>query len=299
MKALSPPAKDPELEEFKRRIDLVEYARKSGYEVHPSESNERLTFLEHPHGDRIVVARNPSGQWIYASVNDYEPRSANESPQHALQRLRDSIARTMEKGTIVEFVQHRDYTVALPPVSLEVVRERLRAYTEAGLAFNVAWPRHQDGDREARYTRAAREAVRPASERAVATETSSNRAGFPLGQNPELGRRRYDWMPSPAAPPETEVEQRLRRWREAQEIIDQAIFRRAHARSDEQLLVCSPVARPAGKSLGSVEGNADGKSGSSKEKSELGRRRYDWTPQPKGIGAISRAPRDRNQDRGR
>jgi hypothetical protein len=47
---------DPELEEFKRTIDLVEYAKKTGYEPRPNDGALGLTVLDHPNGDRVVVA---------------------------------------------------------------------------------------------------------------------------------------------------------------------------------------------------------------------------------------------------
>jgi hypothetical protein len=66
---------DPELEELKRAIELVEYAKKTGYEPRPNDGALGLTVLDHPNGDRIVVARSPSGPWMYASVTDYAPRA--------------------------------------------------------------------------------------------------------------------------------------------------------------------------------------------------------------------------------
>jgi hypothetical protein len=114
---------DPELEQFKRSIDLVEYAKKTGYEPRPNDGAHGLTVLDHPNRDRIVVARSPSGPWIYASVTDYEPRAPGE----------------------------------------------------------------------------------PTTPR----------------RDPELHQRRYDWSPPvPNAPREAEVDERLRRWQEAQAAVD-------------------------------------------------------------------------------
>jgi hypothetical protein len=299
MKPLSLPEKDPELEEFKRAIDLVEYAKKTGYEIRPSESNGRLTFLEHPQGDRIVVARDPSRQWIYASVKDYEPRQSNESPDQALQRLRGCIERAKDKGSIVEFVQHRDLAVERGGPSLEAVRERLRAYREPDLAFNLAAASPQESGREPRYPHAARETVETAREPVVSAERPSSRAEAGSRPNSDLTKRRYDWSPPPPVlPPETEVEQRLRRWREAQHSMGQRLSRPA-----------APIGRdgPPG-TAPAVERRADQPLAQSPprdrqvapaEKNPFAKRRYEWTPLSEADAAILRRLRDRNQDRGR
>jgi len=294
-------ANDGELEQLKCSVDLARYAKAAGYEPSGDEPGRGLTLLQHPSGDRIVVARSAGGQWIYASVTDYVPRAQCESAELASKRLKACIARSTDKGSIVEFVQHRDCAARHGKAGLEEVRARLRDYQVAGIPLDLSGLRPNAHEFEGgRWSPAPAPDSRAAHERsAQATERSDRRSSGGQHGNSELNQRRYDWMPSPAAPPETEVEQRLRRWREAQQVIDQAISRRAHARRDEQLSVCSSTARPASKSLGPVEWRTDRNSGSSNEKSELGRRRYDWTPQPKGIGAISRAPRDRGQDRGR
>jgi len=51
---------DPELEHFKRSIDLAEYAKKAGYEPSPMDAGlgVRLTLLDHPSGDRVAVAQS-------------------------------------------------------------------------------------------------------------------------------------------------------------------------------------------------------------------------------------------------
>ncbi|HEV3189332.1 MAG TPA: hypothetical protein VGY54_02485 [Polyangiaceae bacterium] len=298
MKPLSRPVQDPELEEFKRTIDLVEYAKRTGYEIRPSESNGRLTFLEHPRGDRIVVARDPSRQWIYASVKDYEPRQSHESPDQALQRLRGCIERAKDKGSIVEFVQQRDSTVDRGRPSLEAVRERLRAYQEPDLAFNFAAPSPQESGREPRYPRATRETVESDCEPVASAQRPSSRVDVGTRHNPDLNKRRYDWSPPPVLPPETEVEQRLRRWREAEHSMDQRLSRPA-----------GPVGHNGPPASGlAVERRADQPLAPSPardrqvahaEKSPFAKRRYDWTPLSEADAAILRRLRDRSQDRGR
>jgi hypothetical protein len=293
-------AHDRELEQVKCSIDLAQYAKAAGYQPSGDKAGRGLTLLQHPSGDRIVVARSASGQWIYASVTDYVHRGQGESAELASKRLRARIARSTDKGSIVEFVQHRDCAARHGELGLEEVRDRLRDYQVAGVPLDLSGPRPNahESDVGGRSAAPARDS-RAAPDDSAQARGETHRGGSGGQPNSELNRRRYDWMPSPEAPPETEVEQRLRRWREAQEAIDQAISRRARARSDEHLSVCSPTAQPASNSLGSVEVHADGKSGSSNEKSALGLRRCDWTPHPKAITAISRGPRDRGQGPGR
>ena len=99
---------DPELELFKRTIDLADYAKRAGYEARPQDGAPGLTVLDHPNRDRIVVGQHPNGPWIYASVPDYALRAPSEPAEQALARLRSAIHRSQDKGTIVEFVQQRD-----------------------------------------------------------------------------------------------------------------------------------------------------------------------------------------------
>ena len=128
--------------------------------------------------------------WIYASVTDYELRGATESPEIAARRLRDCIAHARDQGSIVEFVQARDWTARRGEVPLERVRERLRAYRDAGLPLDFEGPLHTPR----------------------VDEPSRKR---------ELNQRRDDGTPSPIVPAETDVEQRLRRWNAAQRSLDE------------------------------------------------------------------------------
>jgi hypothetical protein len=130
------PARDPELQSFPYRIDLIAFAKHTGYELQARAGGDGLTLLEHPNRDRIVVARCPDGAWIYASANRHDPRGPDETPGEAARRLRDCIARTSDKGTIVEFVQARDWTARTQLVSLECVRERLRDYVREGMPLD-------------------------------------------------------------------------------------------------------------------------------------------------------------------
>jgi hypothetical protein len=283
------PRHDRELEEFKKSIDLVEYAKKAGYQPRPFDVGTGLTLLDHPNGDAMIVARTRTGDWIYAGARDYVPRRPGESPDDALARLRLHIRRTRDQGTIVEFAQTRQRTSFGTELPLERVREHLR---ELQASRTVA-----DSRQELEPTAAAAK-----SERSKTTERNTEPADAPAPDaqrhpgsfNPELNRRRYDWSPPlPKAPPETEVEQRLRRWREAQAAIDlrirpaQQVVRpslegaqKTHPRQDQPTLPRTETLRE-------------------NPKPELGRRRYDWTHAPAGVDAVVRASRNRSPDRGR
>ncbi|MGD0679043.1 MAG: hypothetical protein ABSC94_26875 [Polyangiaceae bacterium] len=190
---------DPEIEQFKRSIDLAEYAKKTGYELRPGESKDFM-FLEHPSRDRIVVARNPSGQWIYASVNSYEPRSPAESPDHASRRMRDCVLRTKDKGSIVEFVRNRDCTARHGEVPLEVVRARLRGYRESGRPLDFEGPLHLSPG----VVRTPRAPDRAGDMVGRGVDSATMPAGPRNDRNQDAiterippGRRRYDWTPPP------------------------------------------------------------------------------------------------------
>src|ERR1019366_7501126 len=181
---------DPELEQFKRTIDLVEYAKKSGYEPRPNDGAHGLTVLDHPNRDRIVVARSPDGPWIYASVTDYEPRAPGEPAADALSRLRYSIDRAKDKGSIVEFVQQRDWTARRGEVPLEHARERLREFCSTGrpLDFEGALQPPPYASGRERSADPAKGGPRPGAEVAPGEVIAQRR-------NPELHQRRYDWSP--------------------------------------------------------------------------------------------------------
>jgi len=76
--------RNDELEQFKSRINLVEYAQTQGYQVDRKESSENSKVLRHGNGDKIVVVTGQNGHGIYFSVRDD----------------RDS-------GSIIDFVQKR------------------------------------------------------------------------------------------------------------------------------------------------------------------------------------------------
>ena len=267
---------DHELELFKRTIDLADYAKRAGYELRPQDGAPGLTVLDHPNRDRIVVGQHPNGLWVYASVPDYALRPQGEPAEHALARLRSAIDRSQDKGTVVEFVQQRDPMAGRGGVSLDRVRDRLRSFRAAGLPLDfegaVSPPPYPRG-------------------RELAIERDAVPSGGSVGLQSELNRRRYDWSPPVEnGPRETEVERRLREWREAQAAIDR------RQRVPDVQPTAPPAPRPAplprapGQQIPERPPVDRGATVASPGKSELGRRRYDWTPLPPGLDALIRGP---------
>jgi hypothetical protein len=89
---------DRELDDFKCRIDLREYAAKDGYVLDRGESWRGSAVMRNG-TDKIVIKRNDNGHYIYFSVR-----------------------RDDDNGSIIDFVQHRKN------VSLGSVRKELRSW---------------------------------------------------------------------------------------------------------------------------------------------------------------------------
>jgi hypothetical protein len=288
-----PSKHDRELEQFKRAIDLVEYAKKAGYEPRPLDGALGLTVLDHPNRDRIVVGQSPGGPWIYASVPDYALRPQSEPAEHALERLRSTINRSQDKGTIVEFVQQRDPLASRWQVALDQVRERLRDFCATGRSLDFEGPLRAPpyGGGRDRSPDSPRD--RPSQGAPVASRPG----------NPELNQRRYDWSPPiPSAPRETQVDQRLRQWREAQATLDRKVIGArevAPTRSPPASAAPPRAHDPRGPSSPDRPPGNRNETPAPERKHELNRRRYDWTPEPPGLEAIRRATRSRSPDRDR
>ena len=90
---------DTELDDFKSRIDLREYAAAQGYELDRRESSRGSSVMRSA-ADKIIVKRNPSGHFVYFSVRD-----------------------DADNGSIIDFVQRRQRGI-----SLGVVRKELRPW---------------------------------------------------------------------------------------------------------------------------------------------------------------------------
>ena len=59
-----------ELDEFKRRVNLTEYAAAQGYQLDRRTSSRNSATMVHPAGDKIIVAKGEDGHWVYFSVRD-------------------------------------------------------------------------------------------------------------------------------------------------------------------------------------------------------------------------------------
>jgi hypothetical protein len=271
---------DPELESFKRTIDLADYAKRAGYALRPQDGAPGLTVLDHPNRDRIVVGQHPNGLWVYASVPDYALRPQGEPAEHALARLRSAIDRSKDKGTVVEFVEQRDPMAGRGAVLLEQVRDRLRSFQATGRPLDF-----EGALTPPPYPRGRELAIEPGG--------SATPSGGSDGPKSELHRRRYDWSPPvDSGPRETGVERRLREWREAQTAMD----RRQRAAREVQppaLPPPQPAPPPKDASRAIPDRMPADRSTTivSPTKSELGRRRYDWSPAPTDLDALLRGPR--------
>lgn len=91
-----------ELEQFKRDINLSEYAASQGYELSKRESSRSSAVMRHPAGNKIVITRQQDGHWVYFSVHN-----------------------DADHGSIVDFVQQRS------ALSLGAVRKELRLWLNA------------------------------------------------------------------------------------------------------------------------------------------------------------------------
>jgi hypothetical protein len=62
---------NPELESFKRNIDLRQYAAAQGYQHDVKQSWGASWVMRHPlSDDKIIVKRDPDGHYVYVSIRD-------------------------------------------------------------------------------------------------------------------------------------------------------------------------------------------------------------------------------------
>lgn len=73
-----------ELETFKTRVNLTEFAASEGFVLDIKASSRNSAVMRHPAGDKIIVARGEDGHWVFFSTRD-----------------------PGDNGTIIDFVQRR------------------------------------------------------------------------------------------------------------------------------------------------------------------------------------------------
>ncbi|MFV0443447.1 MAG: DUF3991 domain-containing protein, partial [Planctomycetaceae bacterium] len=81
-----------------KRIDLCQYAVSRGFVLDRKQSSRSSAVLRHPNGDKLIVARNANGQYVYFN------------------------AKGSDNGTIIDLIQSRDR------ISLGEVRKLLRPW---------------------------------------------------------------------------------------------------------------------------------------------------------------------------
>src|SRR6266496_6299678 len=102
---------DSELEAFKRRIDLRQFAAGLGYQMDRRESWRGSTVLRRG-ADKIVVKRNGNGHYVFFSVRDDD-----------------------DHGTLIDFLQRRQN------LSLGAVRQILRPWIGRSAASLQLFPK--------------------------------------------------------------------------------------------------------------------------------------------------------------
>ena len=88
-----------ELERFKSDINLTKFAASRGYALDRRESSRASATMRHPDGDKIIISKAQSGDWVYFSIRD-----------------------DRDNGTIIDFLQKRGGG------SLGQIRKALRAF---------------------------------------------------------------------------------------------------------------------------------------------------------------------------
>jgi hypothetical protein len=285
------PMPDLELEALQRSVHLADYARSVGYEPRPRDSTRGVTVLEHPQTrDCIAVARAENGQWIFASLPYYTPRGGDEPAHRSRERLRDCIARTPDQGWVVEFVQHCERVTGRREPSLDEVRDHLRAWEDVERARIPTAPTPLRGGA-------------PPEKSEVRAPSAAEPTLAGVAPDAPLDRRMGDRFPSlaPLIPNETEVQERLRRWQEAQRAIDLKLGRPAEHASPRLAPPTGADSRGVDTGLPSAElaRNPGGAPSLDPAKRALGQRRYDWSPPVDVPSPLGRTVRDRGSDRGR
>jgi hypothetical protein len=102
---------DPELEDFKRQIDLREYAAILGYALDRKASWSGSAVMRNSADDKIVIKLETDGHYVYFSVRD-----------------------DADNGTIIDFVQRRK------KLSIGAMRPELRRWLGRPATSLPSWP---------------------------------------------------------------------------------------------------------------------------------------------------------------
>jgi hypothetical protein len=101
-----------ELDQFKTRINLIDYATSFGYSIDKQESSRSNVVMRDSQNDKVIITRHLTTQhWLYWSDRD-----------------------NLDKGTIIDFLQRRRR------LSLGEVRKELRSWT--GTVESVNYSHH-------------------------------------------------------------------------------------------------------------------------------------------------------------
>jgi Toprim-like/Protein of unknown function (DUF3991) len=103
---------DPELEGFKTKIDIQDYAAGQGYQRDRRQSWDGTTVMRHANGDKVFITCDSDGHFVYKSYYD-----------------------DADKGTIIDFVKHRKH------LSLGAIRKELRPWIGQSPVPVPAFPR--------------------------------------------------------------------------------------------------------------------------------------------------------------
>ncbi|MCP4284793.1 MAG: DUF1738 domain-containing protein, partial [Gammaproteobacteria bacterium] len=119
-----------ELEEFKTAINLTEYAAAQGFEMDRRKTSRNSVFMRHPGGDKIIIARELDGHWVYCSVTDESGGSIIDLVQDlqggSLGDVRKELRPWIGKGGAVSRPPVKTYAPSVEPTSKDrqaVVRE--------------------------------------------------------------------------------------------------------------------------------------------------------------------------------
>lgn len=129
----------PELEQFKSRINLTEFAAAHGYALDRKASSHNSAVMVHSAGDKVIVAMDEDGHWVYFSVRDHDDhgsiidfvqRRLGGTLGHVRQVLRPWLGSGNQSATRPNPSQ---YAAELAPVARDILSVRARFTAMRGL----------------------------------------------------------------------------------------------------------------------------------------------------------------------